>query len=91
MDHWRSHIPKNNPPKQFCEWSLELGDRKWQQNEQEHEFELWSEFFWRKTKWMGAGISGGDPHGAHKDGGMPREVGRALHPRDQMVGPPGVF
>ena len=33
---------------------------------------------------MGAGISGGGPRGAHEAGG-------ALHPRGQMVGPPGVF
>ena len=66
-----SHTEEQSP-KQFCEWSFEQGDQKWQQNEQEHEFELWSDFFWRKTKWMGAGISGGAPHGAHKDGGAPR-------------------
>ena len=28
-------IPRNNPPKQFCKWSFEQGDRKWQQNELE--------------------------------------------------------
>ena len=33
---------------------------------------------------MGAGISGGGHVG-------PTRQGRALHPRDQMVGPPGVF
>ena len=44
----------NNPPKQFCEWVFEQGDRKWQQDEQEHKFEQWSDFFWRKKKWMGA-------------------------------------
>ena len=66
MDHWRSHTPKNNPPKQFCEWSFELGDRKWQQDELEHGFEQWWDFFWRKTKWMGAEISEGDPRGPQK-------------------------
>ena len=80
-------MPKNNPPKQFCEWSFEQGDRKWQQNEQEHGFELRDDFFWRKTKWMGAGISGGDPHGTHKTGGRAQGVGRALHPCGKVVGP----
>ena len=56
----------NNPPKQFCKWSFEQGDQKWQQDELEHEFEQWNDFFWRKKKWMGAGISEGDPCGAHK-------------------------
>ena len=91
MDHWRSHIPKNNPPKQFCEWSFEQGDRKWQQDEQEHEFELWSDFFWRKIEWMGAGISGGGPRGAHKVRGAPQGGGRALHPRGPHVAPPTYF
>ena len=71
MDHWRSHILKNNPPKQFCEWSFEQGDRKWQQDELEHRFELVDAFFWRKTKCVGARISGGDPHGVHEAGGAP--------------------
>ena len=69
MDHWRSHIPKNNPPKQFCEWSFEQGDRKSQQNELEHEFELCGDFLSRKTKCVGAGISGGEPPWAHEAGG----------------------
>ena len=64
-------MPKNNPPKQFCEWSFEQGDRKWQQNEQEHEFELRDDFFWRKTKWMGAGISGGGHVGPTRQGACP--------------------
>jgi len=85
LDHWRSHIPKNNPPKQFCEWSFEQGDRKWQQDEEEHEFELWSDFFGRKKEWIGAGISGWGPRGAHKVGG------RALHPCGQLVRSPGVY
>ena len=40
---------------------------------------------------MGAGISGGGPPGAHKDGGAPRGVGRALHPRGQVTAPPAVI
>ena len=67
MDHWRSHIPKNNPAKQFCEWSFEQGDQKWQQDELELGFELVGDFFWRKTKCVGARISGG----AHEAGGAP--------------------
>ena len=78
MDHWRSHIPKNNPPKQFCEWSFELGDRKWQQNELELVLELDGDLFGRKKKCVGAGISGGEPPWAHEAGGAPRGCGRAL-------------
>jgi len=91
LDHWRSHIPTNNPPKQFCKWSFGQGDKKWKQNEQEHGFELWDDFFWKKTKWMGVGISGGDPRGTHKTGGAPRRVGRALHPCGPLVHPPGAY
>ena len=91
MDHWKSHIPKNNPPKQFCEWSFEQGDRKWQQDELEHGFELVDDFFWRKMKCVGARISGGDARGVHEAGGAPSGVGRALHPRGQMDDPPAVF
>ena len=40
---------------------------------------------------MGAGISGGDPRGTHKDRGRPQGVGRALHPCGPLVKPPGVF
>ena len=65
----------NNPPKQFRKRSSEQGDRKWQQDEQEHEFEIWSDFFWRK-EWMGAGISGGGHMGPTRSGGAPRGVGR---------------
>ena len=61
MDHWRSHIPKNNPPKQFCERSFEQGDQKWQQNGLELVLELVGDFFGRRKKSMGAGISGGGP------------------------------
>ena len=71
MDHWRSHIPKNNPPKQFCEWTFEQGDLKWQQDELELGFELVDDFFWRKTKCVGARISGGGPRGVHEVGGVP--------------------
>ena len=69
MDHWRSHIPKNNPPKQFCEWSFELGDKKSQQNKLELVLELDGDFFGRKKKCVGAGISGGEPPWAHDTGG----------------------
>ena len=58
-------------------------------NEQQHGFELRDDFFWRKTKWMGAGISGGGPHGTHKVGGAPKGVGSALHPCGPLVQPPG--
>ena len=85
MDHWRSHIPKNNPPKQFCEWSFEQGDRKWQQDELELVLELVGDFFLEeegvcgcKNKWRGP-TSG------------PRGRGHALHPRGHTKGPPDVF
>ena len=39
---------------------------------------------------MGAGITGGGPPWAH-DAGAPRGVGRALHPRGQVLAPPAVF
>ena len=84
MDHWRSHIPKNNPPKQFCEWSLEQGDRKWQQDELGLEFELASDVFVRK-ECVVAGISGGELPWAHEAGG------RALDHRGQVLAPPAVF
>ena len=35
---------KNNPPKQFCEWSFEQGDQKSQQNELELMLELDGDF-----------------------------------------------
>ena len=66
-----SHIPINNLPKQFCEWSFELRDRKSQQNELELVLELVGDFFGRKKKCMGAGRSGGGPRGTHKAGGTP--------------------
>ena len=75
MDHWRSQIPKNNPPKQFCERSFDLGDRKWQQDELELGFELVGDFCGRKKECVVAGISGGEPPWAHEVGGAPRGVG----------------
>ena len=74
MDQWRSHIPRNNPPKQFCERFFEQRDRKSQQNELELVLELVGDFFGRKKKCVGAGISGGEPPWAHKAGGAPRGV-----------------
>ena len=71
MDHWRSHIPKNNPPKQFCEWSFELGDQKWQQNGQEHEFELRDDFFLEEDEVCGYWNKWSGPRGAHEAGGAP--------------------
>ena len=53
-----SHTEEQSP-KAVCEWSFEQGDQKWRQNKLEHEFELRGDFFWRKTKCVGAGISGG--------------------------------
>ena len=85
MGHWRSHIPKNNPPKQFCEWSFEQGDRKWQQDELGLGFELASDVFGRKKECMVAGISEGEPPWAHEAGG------HALDPRGQVLAPPAVF
>ena len=75
MDQWRSHIPRNNLPKQFCERCFEQGDRKSQQNELELVLELDGDFFGRKKKCVGAGISGGEPPWAHEAGGAPRGVG----------------
>ena len=45
----------------------------------------------RKKKCMGERISGGGPPWAHEAGGAPRGVGRAIHPRGQVVDPPVVF
>ena len=36
---------------------------------------------------MVAGISGGEPPWAHEAGGAPSGVGRALHPRGQVLAP----
>ena len=75
MDQWRSHIPSNNLPKHFCEWSIEQGHRKSQQNELELMLELDGDFFGKKMECVGAGISGGGPPGAYEIGGMPRGCG----------------
>ena len=81
MDQWRSHIPRNNLPKQFCERFFEQGDRKSQQNELELVLELVGDFFGRKKKCVGVGISGGGPPWAHEAGGAPSTlVGRWLTP-----------
>ena len=45
----------------------------------------------RKMKCVGAGISGGGPPWAHEAGGHAQGVGRALHPRGQVVGPLAMF
>ena len=63
-------MPRNNPPKQFCERCFEQGDRKAQQNELELVLELDGDFFGRK-KCVGARISGGGPPWAHKTGAHP--------------------
>ena len=42
-------------------------------------------------KCVGAGISGGRPPWAHEAGGAPRGVGRALHPRGQVLAPLVMF
>ena len=42
-------------------------------------------------KCVGAGISGGEPPGAHEAGGAPCRGGRALDPRGQVLAPPVVF
>jgi hypothetical protein len=63
-----SHTEEQSP-KTVLKWSFAQGDQKWQQDEQEHGFEQRDDFFWRKTKWMGAGISEGDPCGTHKPPG----------------------
>ena len=52
--------------------------------------ELDGEFFGRKKKCVGAGISGEEPPWAHEAGGAPRGWG-ALDPRGQVLAPPVVF
>ena len=71
MDQWRSHIPRNKLPKQFCERCFEQGDRKRQQNELGLGFELVIRVCGRKKECVGAGISGGGPPWAHEAGGAP--------------------
>ena len=53
--------------------------------------ELDSDFFGRKKKCVGAGISGGEPPCAHEAGGAPSGGGRSLDPRGQVLAPPAVF
>ena len=67
------------------------GDRKWQQSELELVLELDIRVCGRTMKCVGAGISGGGPPWPHEAGGAPRGVGRALHPRGQVVDPPAVL
>ena len=58
-----------------------------QQNELELMLELDGDFFGRKKKCVGAGISGGGAPWAHEAGGAPRGSVRALHPRGQVLDP----
>ena len=53
--------------------------------------ELDGDFFGRKMKCVGAGISGEGPPWAHEAGGAPCRGGRALDPRGQLPAPPDVF
>ena len=53
--------------------------------------ELDGDFFGRKRKCVGAGISGGEPPWAHEAGGAPCRGGCALDPRGQVLAPPDVF
>ena len=53
--------------------------------------ELDVDFFGRNIECVGAGISGGGHRGATRHEGAPRGVGRALHPRGQVLSPPVVF
>ena len=97
LDQWRSHIARNNLPKQFCERCFEQGDRKWQQNELGLEFELDIRACGRKKECVGARISGGGPPWAHEAGGRAQGVGRTQgvgrppDPRGQVLAPPAVF
>ena len=47
-------------------------------------------FFGKKMECVGAGISGGEPPGAHETGGMPYRGG-ALLSRGLVLAPPAVF
>ena len=62
-----------------------------QQNELELVLELVDDFFGRKKKCVGAGISGGGHCGPTRQGGAPYRGGRALDPRGQVLAPPTVF
>ena len=53
--------------------------------------ELDGDFFGRKKKCVGAGISGGEPPWAHEAGGVPRLGGRTVDPHGQVLAPPAVF
>ena len=53
--------------------------------------ELDGDFLGRKMKCVGAGINGGGPSWAHEAGGVPRGVGRTLHPHGQVAAPPVVI
>ena len=53
--------------------------------------ELVGDFFGRKKKCVGAGISGGEQPWAHEAGGRTQGGGRALDPRAQVLAPPAVF
>ena len=75
MDQWRTHIPRNNLPKQFCDRCFEQGDRKWQQNELGLGFELVFRVWGRKMKCVAERISGGGPPWAHEAGARSRGVG----------------
>ena len=68
IGQWRSHIPRNNLPKQFCERCFEQGDRKSQQKWLELVLELVFRVCVRQRKKMGARISGGGPPWAHEAG-----------------------
>ena len=65
-------MPRNNPPKQFCERCFQQGGRKSQQNELELVLELVGDFLGRKKKCVVAGISGREPPWAHEAGDAPR-------------------
>ena len=81
---------KEQSPKQFCERCFEQGDRKWQQNELGLGFELVFRV-WGRKECVSEIISGGGPPWAHEEGGAPRGVGRALHPRGQVAAPPAAI
>ena len=56
--------------------SKEIKNRK---NGLEHEFELCGDFFWRKTKCVGVGISGGGHVGPTRQRGAPWTLVARLH------------